>query len=334
MRGDGFSVLVDFGEAGTREIWTCSPEGLARVETFETGPDGGPPPPGTVAFHQRRVRGVTVPSDPAVGSTWRQVVTSFGRFTVNGITHTEKQVVTSSFRVVREEPVTTPAGTFQALVVETVTTTRKTAPTFGAGIDQRLENDYTQLQTVNGVVNQQGTHLNDVGATIGGPIVKNRLFFFGAIDPQWEQARFSAPLDFPLASLGDVARDRRVVNYAAKATWQIANASRLDVSLFGDPSHGPLGPQRSGTTGVNDPLLRQDQAGFSTIDKYGGHNQAVRYSGAIGSRWLIEGSYSRAANDVVEIPFADEWQTTDRTVTPNVIRRTGTRPPRPGRRRR
>jgi hypothetical protein len=192
---------------------------------------------------------------------------------------------------------------------------------FGYSRPQGLEHDYTQLQTINGVVNQQGTHLNDVGATVGGPIVRNRVFFFGAIDPQWEQARFSAPPDFPLASLGAVPRDRRVMNYAAKATWQIANGGRLDVSLFGDPSHGALGPQRSGTTGVNDPLLRQDQAGFSTIDKYGGHNQAVRFSSAIGSRWLVEAGYSRAANDVVEIPFADQWQTTDRTVTPNV--RTG-----------
>jgi len=58
------------------------------------------------------------------------------------------------------------------------------------------------------------------------------------------------------------------------------------------------------TTGVNDPLLRQDQAGFSSIEKYGGHNQSVRFNGAVTSRWLLEGGYARAANDVVEAPFA------------------------------
>ncbi len=189
---------------------------------------------------------------------------------------------------------------------------------FGYFRPRSLESDFTQLQTTNGVVNQRGTQLHDAGVTIGGPVVQNRVFFFGAIDPQWEQSRFAAPADFPLASLGDVPRDRRVMNYAAKGTWQIASGSRLDLSFFGDPSKGDMGPQRSGTTGVNDPLLRQDQAGFSSIDKYGGHNQSVRFNGALGSRWLIETGYARAANDVVEIPFADQWQVTDRTVTPNI----------------
>jgi hypothetical protein len=189
---------------------------------------------------------------------------------------------------------------------------------FGYFKPEGLEASFSQLQTENGVVNQRGTRLNDAGVTVGGPVVQNKLFFFGAIDPQWERALFAAPADFPLASLGDVPQDRRVMNYAAKATWQIASGSRMDFSFFGDPSKGDMGPQRSGTTGTNDPLLRSDQAAFSRIDKYGGHNQSVRYNGAVNSRWLLEGGYARAANDVVESPFADQWQQTDRTVTPNV----------------
>jgi outer membrane receptor protein involved in Fe transport len=192
---------------------------------------------------------------------------------------------------------------------------------FGYFRPRQLEHSFTQLSTVNGVVNQQGTQLNDAGITVGGPLLRDRLFFFGAVDPQWEQSRFSAPSDFPLATLGSVPRDRRVVNYAAKGTWQIASGNRLDLSFFGDPSKGSIGPQRSGTTGVNDPLLREDQAAFSSIDKYGGHNQSVRYSGVFGPQWLVEGGYARAANDVVESPAANEWQVTDRTVTPNI--RTG-----------
>jgi len=131
---------------------------------------------------------------------------------------------------------------------------------FGYFRPQQLESEYTQLQTTNGVVNQAGTRINDTGATLGGPVLRDRVFFFGAVDPQWEQSRFLAPSNFPLASLGAVPRDRRVANYAAKGTWQIASGDRLDVSFFGDPSSGGLGPQRSGTTGTNDPLLRQGRS--------------------------------------------------------------------------
>jgi hypothetical protein len=94
---------------------------------------------------------------------------------------------------------------------------------FGYSGPNWLQNDFRQLSTTNGVVNQEASQTHDVGATFAGPLVRNRLFFFGALDPQWETATFRAPSEFPLASLGDVDRDRRVVNYAGKVTWQFSS---------------------------------------------------------------------------------------------------------------
>ena len=105
-----------------------------------------------------------------------------------------------------------------------------------------LESDFTHVTTPNGTVNTAGTELSDAGIEAGGPILRNKLFFFGAVDPQWEKRTFIAPADFPLASLGEVDRKRQVTSYAVKGTWQATQNHRFDASFFGDPAHGDHGP--------------------------------------------------------------------------------------------
>src|SRR4029453_5551573 len=134
---------------------------------------------------------------------------------------------------------------------------------------------------------------------------------FGAIDPSWQTRAQTAPPDFPLASLGDIDRDRHTVSYAAKATAQLGSPHRIDASFFGDPSHGDTGPQRTSA------LLRTTTSGFSTLD-YGGHQQAVRYNGILNSGWLVEASWARSKNSITELPSVDTWRTIDKRVTPNI----------------
>jgi hypothetical protein len=184
---------------------------------------------------------------------------------------------------------------------------------FGYIRSDAVESDFTQVDTPNGTVNTTATELSDVGIEAGGPIVPNRLFFFGAIDPQWERRTVIAPEDFPLRSLGEVDRDRRIVSYAAKGTWHMSGNHRINASFFGDPAHGELGPQRP------EALLRTSTSGFSELEKYGGHNQTVRYDAVLGPRFLFEASFARALNRITEIPLVDEWNVTDTTVVPNVI---------------
>jgi outer membrane receptor protein involved in Fe transport len=183
---------------------------------------------------------------------------------------------------------------------------------FGYFRPEGLETSYNQVTTVNGTVNVTHTRSNDAGAEVGGPVVPSKVFFFGAVDPQWQRTSFIAPEGFPLRSLGDVAQDRRIVAYAAKGTWQMAAGHHLDASFFGDPAMGDNGPQRYTA------LLGTDTSAFSKLDKYGGHNQTVRYEGAITPTWLLEGSFARAKNSIVEIPSVNLPSITDNTVTPQV----------------
>jgi hypothetical protein len=175
-----------------------------------------------------------------------------------------------------------------------------------------LQSEFKQYQASNGSVNTASTEARDFGAEGGFPVVRDRLFFFGAIDPAWKVTTYTAPPSFPLASLGEVDRNRRTISYSAKGTLQMTGDHRVDASFFGDPSHGENGPQRTSA------LLVTDTSSFSELD-FGGHQQAVRYSGIITNNWLIEGGFGRSLNELGELPSVDTWRYTNRTVTPTVI---------------
>jgi outer membrane receptor protein involved in Fe transport len=177
---------------------------------------------------------------------------------------------------------------------------------------KKLEADWKQYQAVNGSVNTVATQAGDAGVEGGGPLIKNRLFIFGAIDPSFQRRTFVAPDGFPLVSLGDVERKRRTTSYAVKGTVQLASAHRIDASFFGDPSKGDNGPQRTSA------LLRTTTSGFSELD-YGGHQQTVRYDGVVTSTWLMEASFARSRNTISEFPSVNAWQVTDTTVVPNIV---------------
>ena len=183
---------------------------------------------------------------------------------------------------------------------------------FGYVRPHGLESDYKTVQSIEGTVNTIASSLSDAGVTAGGPIKRNQLFAFGAIDPQWQTTTFQAPDGFPLQSLGGVDRNRRITNYALKGTWQPASAHRIDASFFGDPAKGTVGPQRSSS------LLNQNTDGYSSLE-FGGHNQTVHYEGVLTPHFLVEGSVGRALNTILETPLVNEWQVRDRRVTPRVV---------------
>jgi hypothetical protein len=182
---------------------------------------------------------------------------------------------------------------------------------FGFSRPSGLESSYKTVDTVEGTVNKTGTRLSDVGATVGGPIVTDRLFFFGAIDPQWQSDTFIAPEGFPLHDLGNVDRNRTLTNYAAKGTWQISPSHHLDVSVFGDPATGEKGPQRATS------LLNQSTSAYSSLE-YGGHNQTAHYDGVLSSHILVDASFGRALNRILETPSVNEWEVFDFRVTPTI----------------
>jgi outer membrane receptor protein involved in Fe transport len=191
---------------------------------------------------------------------------------------------------------------------------------FGYARPNKLESKYTQIHTTNGFTNVTGTSLSDFGAEVGGPAVRNHLYFFGAIDPQWDKKWAIAPDNvdangqflFPLRSLGEVVRERKFLSYSAKGTYELSANHRVTASFFGDPGSAPTGPQR------NNALEGTDTARFSSFDKFGGHNQVVKYDGVLSNAFLLEASWARAQNSTVEVPSVNAWRLQDARVTPQI----------------
>ena len=68
---------------------------------------------------------------------------------------------------------------------------------FGYFRPEGLESSYDQVTTVNGTVNLTNTRASDAGVEAGGAVVPNKVFFFGAIDPQWLRTTYIAPEGLP-----------------------------------------------------------------------------------------------------------------------------------------
>jgi len=137
----------------------------------------------------------------------------------------------------------------------------------------------------------------DAGAAIGGPIIKNRLTFFAAFNPQFRTNNYLTQT-FRQEVEGKISTPF----YSGKLSWFINNNNTFTFSTFGDFTKEE-GHLFSGQNNV-DAGFGANLASFAGIRETGGTNYAGRLNSNISQNWIGEFAFGihKQRNNVIPDP--------------------------------
>lgn len=115
----GFTMALNFGKTVVENRWSCNANGLASLEY---GGVNSSAQNQQIKMETISSKGVAIPARLSVGSTWEYSYTIKGTMPSQGGTMTGDSSVSN--KVVGEETVKVPAGTFRAFKVESTFTTK------------------------------------------------------------------------------------------------------------------------------------------------------------------------------------------------------------------
>ena len=134
----------------------------------------------------------------------------------------------------------------------------------------------------------------DLGGDIGGPIVKDKLWFFGAFNPQRRKNFYLTQTFF-----NPVENKVSIPFYAGKVTWAVNNANTFTASTFGDFTKVEGFLATGALTNVNG--FGNDIRAFTGRQETGGHNYAFRLNSTIRPNFIGEfsgGLHFQRANTI------------------------------------
>jgi outer membrane receptor protein involved in Fe transport len=136
----------------------------------------------------------------------------------------------------------------------------------------------------------------DIGGDIGGPIKKDKLWFFGAFNPQWRN-NYYLTQTFHLP----VSNKVKIPFYAGKVTWAVNGKNTLTGSTFGDFTKVTGFLATAALNNVNG--FGSDLSAFRGTQETGGHNYALRLNSTIRNNFIAEisgGLHFQRANVIPE----------------------------------
>jgi outer membrane receptor protein involved in Fe transport len=133
----------------------------------------------------------------------------------------------------------------------------------------------------------------DAGVDVGGPIKKDKLWFFGAFNPQ-RRANYALTQTFHIP----VSNTVTTPFYSGKVTYAINPKNTLTFSTFGDFTKQEGFNIGGGFTGFGDTV----DNGKATI-LTGGHNYTARLNSTINPNWIAEFAFGLHLQRLHLIPF-------------------------------
>src|ERR1700752_968988 len=134
----------------------------------------------------------------------------------------------------------------------------------------------------------------DVGGDIGGPIIKDKLWFFGAFNPQTRKNYYLTQTFH-----NQVENDVTIPFYAGKITWALNSRNTFTASTFGDFTKIDGFLATAALNNVNG--FGNDITAFEGRQETGGHNYAFRLNSTITNNFIAEfsgGLHFQRANTI------------------------------------
>lgn len=140
----------------------------------------------------------------------------------------------------------------------------------------------------------------DAGGDVGGPIIKNRLTFFAAFNPQFRTNSYLTQ-----TFRQEVEGKIKTPFYSGKLSWVVNNNNTFTFTTFGDftKEEGHLYAQNLQV--VNG--FGVDEGAFQGTHETGGHNYAARLNSNIAQNWIGEFSFGlhKQRNNVIPATSLD-----------------------------
>lgn len=171
----------------------------------------------------------------------------------------------------------------------------------GSWTDKRLGREQKGTTFANDVVESK-----DLGFSIGGPIMRDRLWFFGAFNP----SRRTIDIGEAAPLLGDAATeyDQDTNYYAGKLTFAISPNHNVVGTIFGDPTTQE-GWLIRGLTAVP-----AEEAAANRKADIGSNNLNLRYNGILTQSWLVEANVGQHKRDNTLGPNTERGATVPRQI--------------------
>ncbi|MCJ7582619.1 MAG: TonB-dependent receptor [Candidatus Aminicenantes bacterium] len=134
---------------------------------------------------------------------------------------------------------------------------------------------------------------SDFGLSLGGPIVHDKLWFFLAYSPNFEDKKIEIP------GLGLHNDQKRSHLFAGKLTWQAAPNTNFEFTILGDPSkHKKIASTFADIIPVPNTVLNADP--YLGDIREGGYNLSLHGRHIVNEKLFLEASisqYKRSAHD-------------------------------------